>query len=318
MALNERKLADYLAKTGLSFEEAGQSYLFECPKCGRLKLAMRRTDGLSTCWRGCEGMVRVKPEVPLAALQKKKISDVRSELYGFALEGFRMNAALNDDLFVSKIVPPPPTIEWPEGAAPLTGACAGSLYMVSRGVSVEIASQYQVRYCAPKKAVVFPALYDGRLVGWQMRKTYDPQPFVKDGKLIKPLKTKTSANFDRERIFLFENRITSDYAVVAEGPFDALKAHLCGGNVATMGKVVSKGQLDRLWQLGVRRLFWGLDLDAFREIGQLVRRSGAWGEQRRMRPPDGYDLGKMSMEDVLALYKSAPLCNKNAIYTPWS
>jgi hypothetical protein len=49
----------------------------------------------------------------------------------------------------------------------------------------------------------------------------------------------------RDTVLMFQDRLaTSDHAIICEGPVDALKCHLVGGNVATMGKVVSSRQIE--------------------------------------------------------------------------
>ena len=82
---------------------------------------------------------------------------------------------------------------------------------------------------------------------------------------------------------------------------------MCGGNVASLGKAVSRSQFNLLRYSGIKKLYIGLDLDASDEIKRIVREFYGEVELFDMRPPKGKDLGAMTFEEVYKLYKSAPL-----------
>ena len=65
----------------------------------------------------------------------------------------------------------------------------------------------------------------------------------------------------------------SDFAIVAEGPFDGLKFEKVGSNISTMGKVVTEQQLERIYSYGVSKLFLALDDDAAYEINEIVQKT---------------------------------------------
>jgi hypothetical protein len=96
---------------------------------------------------------------------------------------------------------------------------------------------------------------------------------------------------------------------------DALKCHLAGGNVASMGKVVSSQQIALIKASGVRRVYLGLDRDAATETMKLAKAfsdyrdtgDGGMFEVYRLLPAPGYDdLGDMPPELVLEQFRSAP------------
>lgn len=114
---------------------------------------------------------------------------------------------------------------------------------------------------------------------------------------------------------MFSDRINAEHAVLCEGPIDALKAHLCGGNVAALGKGVSSHQLELLKHSGITRLYLALDPDAFVESQNILKLMVQYVEVYDMRPPQPYkDLGEMPMEEVKVLMDQAPKLDANHMF----
>ena len=105
---------------------------------------------------------------------------------------------------------------------------------------------------------------------------------------------------------MFQDQLVdSPHAVICEGPIDAIKADLCGGNVATLGKAVSKEQVDIIKQSGVQKVYIALDPDAGIEALKL-RDAFSGLEIYRLLPEDGYeDLGAMSPDQVYRQFLKA-------------
>ena len=100
--------------------------------------------------------------------------------------------------------------------------------------------------------------------------------------------------------------LNSDHCVLAEGPISSIKAHLCGGNVASMGKDVSDTQLNII-KNRVSKLYLALDPDATTVIERVCRQLHGEMDVFLLMPSDGYeDLGKMSPEQVFEQFKKAP------------
>jgi DNA primase len=122
----------------------------------------------------------------------------------------------------------------------------------------------------------------------------------------KGVKVMSSPRIPRDRCLMFSGRVQQDHALLFEGPVDALKGHLCGGNVASMGAVVTPGQINVLRRKKIRKLYLGHDPDAVQEAVRLVRTYGHEFECFRLEVPSGYkDAGDMSMEEVLEMYRTA-------------
>jgi DNA primase len=176
--------------------------------------------------------------------------------------------------------------------------------MEKRGIPVEVSAQYDLTYWASKQRVIFPIYLDGLVYGYQARTIVNAEPKILGSKGLK-----------RDRLVMFSQRLTGDHAVVCEGPIDALKAHLCGGNVATMGKAVSSKQIELLRSKGVRKLYLALDPDAADETAKLVRDNWQDFEVYQMEVPHPYkDFGEMSFGEVRDCFDAAKRANPAKLF----
>jgi DNA primase len=162
-------------------------------------------------------------------------------------------------------------------------------------------AEYGIVYWPSKRRVVFPVIMDGEVYGYQART-------VLAG--VQP-KILTSTGLKRERVLMFADRIQEGgHAVLCEGPVDAVKCSQMGGNVATMGKHVSDGQIDILRKKKVRRVYLALDPDAAEEMQILVKKLKPDFEVYQIQVPAPYkDLGEMSVEAAYECFLNAQVCN---------
>lgn len=308
-------LAELVENSGVSFRKGSASYVFTCPKCSKKeKLYMRRSNGQFICFYCAETQnFRGKPEFALTELLGISISDIRRKLYGsitpegdamvvFNLQDFWGDDPEPEETYLASIPTPDDfmDLESPQGKEGLD-------YLLTRGISLERAREYRLCYWVTKKRVVFP-VYDGeRFLGYQARLIHGNTEFIgKSGDLVKIPKILTSPGLQRDQIVMFMNRLQgADHVFIAEGPVDAMKAHLCGGNVATMGKSVSTSQLDLIRTSGVKRVYIALDPDAEAEAQGIARRLGDL-ECYRVLPAQGFkDLGEMTEEAVYQQFLEA-------------
>lgn len=311
-------------------EEAGvgrpkhnkKAFILTCPRCEkRDKLYIRKTDGRFVCWYCKEkSNFQGAPEFVFAELTGKSISELRMVLYGH--EGTTGFVSL-DVSFKDYFDDDESTEDLPTGALPHPEVCEspdfrdldsqwgepGAKYLEGRGIPLTLAMEYGIRYWPARSRVVFPVKSKGRLLGWQSR-TIKPDSWIdEDGDLVSIPKALTYEGLAKDRVLMYADRITGDHAVIAEGPMDGLKAHMCGGNVVTLGKAVSLYQLNLLVTSGVSKLYFALDPDASQEVQSLIDKvTNLYGgiKMYDMRPRDSRDLGKMSFEEVYDLYCSAP------------
>jgi hypothetical protein len=322
------RLEAFIRDAGLSFRLTTKSFVFSCPLCGDEEMLwMYRHDGRFKCWKCAETkQFRGAPEFALRELTGQPITVVRAALYGAESVpaslylDVRFGDLVTDDdaelLEDVKVEEDLPDRRWPYHSRPIDHRDAerGAEYLAGRGIPLELAKEYGIRYFPQKRAVAFPAYVGERLVGWQYRIVYPERQIATvihaDGAPVrvgvKNLKIWSddgdAASPDdmapwRDRCVMFANRLqVAEHAVLCEGPVDALKAHLVGGNVASMGKAVSLGQINYLLNAGVRKLYVALDPDAAAEIEPLLRKFEEVPAFQVRLPKGAKDLGAMSLE----------------------
>lgn len=319
------KTKEALENLGVSFRPNSRSWVMSCPRCGKKdKVYVRKTDGQFICWvcRETSGFTG-KPEFLLAELSGRPVGQIRQELYGSnSPTACTLEVTIHDFFGETDDIPvfiPPelPTAEPSPDFRALDSpyGADGADYLRGRGIPLDVALEYGIQYWPSKRSVVFPVLLRGRLLGWQTRYIYNTELLDENDKIIQVPKARTSDGLKKDRTFMFSDRITSDYAVLAEGPVDSLKCHLAGGNICSLGKSVSQTQVEILKNSGISRLYLALDPDAYIESGKLLRELSSCMSVYDMRPPGGYkDLGEMSMRDVRTLFEHAPLLNPRHIF----
>lgn len=328
-------LARLIEESGVSFRQNKRSFIFTCPRCGKKdKLMMFKSDGRFVCWVCAEtSSFKGRPELALTELLGMAMPRIREKIYGDSFADTDANyfeLSLWD--FYGDDPPPQELIRdlkgkpWPLDFFPIDHqhSAKGLAYLQSRGVGLELAMQYKLRYCPVQKRVIFPCYVGEKLVGWQARYILPHEWFDEEtGVMVKIPKILTTG--PRDDILMFQDRLTgSDHAIICEGPVDALKCHLAGGNVATMGKVVSQRQIDIIKGSGVKRVYLALDLDAGTESMKLLTvfndyinllTSPDMFELYKLQPAPGYeDLGAMPVEAVKDSFSSAERLRPGSLF----
>lgn len=337
MATDPESLKKFLDDSGLSFKSGSFSYILDCPRCGKKdKLYIRKSDGRFVCWvcKETENF-QGKAEFVLAELTGSSISDI-----SFALHGVNRNEGSGDRLTgkLKSLYNQPESeddiIEEPvfaETAYPLNyrpiahDFCkSGAEYLAGRGINLETAITYDLHFSPIEKRVVFPVKVSGKLIGWQGRLIVDPAPASADENsekksFVQPkILSSKSLSGKRDRLLMFQdNLVVGGHAILCEGPVDGIKAHLCGGNVVTMGKAVSKAQIDLLYRYKIKKLYLGLDPDAADEKRRIVKLLADDMEIFDMAPPSKnkkVDLGDLTFKEVLDIYQNAPKADCGYIF----
>ncbi len=289
------------------------SWVFTCPMCGSSGCKMYARTGWFTCFscRHVNGM-HGPADLFLAKALGIPRDEAKVRLYGAEGTPMRINFTAPQFLVPEEDEQDlPPHLPWDYHHYPLDHKFAerGAAYLAGRGVPVEVAVQYGVRYSPPERRVYFPLTWHGVQVGWQGRLVVqdwwiDPETGRKKYG-IKALTTLPSGW--RDRLVMFQERLQpGGHAVLGEGPVGTIKAHLCGGNVATMGKVVSRAQIQILKNEGIKTLYLALDPDAADETMRVVRSVAGWMETRLIEiPPNREDTGEMSFEEVYDAFRAA-------------
>jgi hypothetical protein len=306
-------LKEFIRNSGLSYKQTAVSYVFTCPKCNKQnKLYIRKSDGRFRCFY-CYGSVGFhgRADWALSELLNVERKNVASALFGYAdlphslyldinIKDFLTpedNEPLQDDLI---------EVSYPYDYYPIDHkhSARGAAYLEGRGVPLEIAKKYNIRYAPSLLRVIFPVEFQGSLLGWQGRLVVPTEYEDEDGEIKEALKVQNSFGLKRDRIVMFADRVTQEHLILCEGPIDAIKCDRIGGNVATMGKGVSPGQINLIKNSGIKRLYLALDPDAATETSNLVDRlSGDMVIYHMLAAKT--DLGDMDFDEVYDLYRSA-------------
>lgn len=306
------------------YRESGQSFIFACPQCSQRKLYIRKHDGQTTCFhcRGKDNDPGGRPEFALSMLTGESLGEIMGKLYRWTPSHLLQGRIALHELFPSErgdndeilTMPEEPEAELPYDSYPIDDekfSKRGREYLEGRGISMEMAQRYDVRYWTPERKIVFPIIMKGRTVGFQWRtiEKLTPIEVERDGvkKIIMPLKTMTlPKEISRDNVLMFHDRLKgSPHAIVEEGPISAMKADLCGGNVATMGKYVSPRQLDLIQEAGCTKVYLGHDPDAMEDMARIIRTRGL-EEVYHLEVAKGFgDHGDMTPEHVLEMFHRA-------------
>lgn len=310
-------LSDLISEVVGRPKQNSKSFILTCPRCSKKdKLYIRKKDGRFVCWVCAErDGFQGAPEFALTELTGKTIAELRSILYGMETTHGDLHLQIeltdfldsDDEILLPYQQPVDPHPDFRDLDSQY--GAPGAAYLESRGVPIHIAKEYGVVYWPARSRVVFPVVSNGVLLGWQSRTIKPTEEFDEETQqIIKIPKALTYEGLDKAKVLMFADRLkNSPHAVLAEGPIDGIKAHLVGGNVVSMGKVVSQAQLNLLRCSGIRKLYLALDPDASVEAEKIVRKMyGDDIEIYDMRPKPGLDLGAMTFEEVYELYRSAP------------
>ena len=271
MSLRDR-IVEILSESGVAYVEKRNTLRTACPLCKREdKFSILKENGASRCYRAsCDFGKRWFPDwimltmgIPLreARAMLNKDRDDRyeataDEKLGKFRSGFEEREDATDDI---------DEIAWPEFFMTdifSPDSVDGMSYLARRGVTTEMAAKYDLMYSKHYRRVYFPIKMGGFCYGYQGRHVDQ----VEEG-----LRMRNNDGFRRDVLVMFADNLEgSDFAIMAEGPFDALKFDAVGSNICTMGKAVTDKQLDIIKSYGIRKLYLALDDDAAVEMNEIA------------------------------------------------
>lgn len=266
----EEKLEDFIATHGLSTSgRSGRSFIFDCPACnGHKKLYIDKNSGISVCFKAKTDRCP-KPgsraSVALSLLSGLSIKQVNDELFtgktqlfadhievSFDKKRIKLNPAeISDAELPADALP----IEWPE-------SINGLNYLLSRGLVLDQLKSLSVMYSEGLRRVIFPVIIKNSMKGWQ-------------GRSIDPIdKNYRMYNYPgnwRASTCMFLDKCIPDnnYLIIAEGAISSMKFKDVGNYIATMGKSISKAQLQAVVDFGATNIYLALDRDAFDKIDKI-------------------------------------------------
>lgn len=337
---DEEKLREFIEGQGLSHKKNSRSYVFDCPRCrGKQKLYMEVRGGRFKCMK-CASVERFqgRPEFALADLALMSLREVRAALYGANFTGVAIELDIElatffgeDDIIDSDAV------DIPTMAFPLTyydlshpHAKRGVEYLAGRGIDLELAKAYHLRFSPEERRVIFPVELGERLVGWQKRTIVPHEVFdLIEERTFTAAKMLSSKDVPTAHVVMFANNLVgSEHVVICEGPIDAIKMHKAGGNVATMGKSVGQGQIKTLRNptrlsceqvsvlstSGIKKVYLALDPDAARETSRLVREFSDLETYVVRLPKGAKDVGELSLDEAYRCFLNAEPASPGKVY----
>lgn len=298
------------------FGQTYRSYILRCPRCGHDKLYVDKTAGQCKCFH-CATPTQPAHRA-LVDVYRRTPQDLSQILYGIVVVGATVDDGWLDlgdywdgeqeEKVLDTEIQYPPVIArdpmWIDIAAP--EARVGAAYLAGRGVPLEVATQYGIGWSAEEQRVLFPIAVGGLLRGWQGRYIHPTESITTQGRVIRIPKAKTTGKVGG-KCFMFQDRLlVSEHAIWTEGPLDCIKCHLLGGNVAGMGKAITQQHLDIILRSGSKKLYIGLDRDAYKEVGRIVEQMSGKMAVYRLLPPDHRDdLGDCTMEEMVEQFRIA-------------
>ena len=311
--LNADKIKTIIEDLGFDYRERPRTIFTTCPGCDQDdKLSILKDGGSTICYRGSCSFGGPRPFIEWVMLTKGCDRQQAINLvYGepdqpIEQGGLKLNLSRPDKQGVREMLQP---IPWPPPFAltlDKSDAAPGAGYLANRGVAPELAASYGITYDIASRRVVFPVVMNMFVYGWQAR-AIDP---VAPGDRMR-----NNPGFQRARCVLFLDRLQPGKpAIIAEGPFDALKFHLCGGNVSTMGKNVSSEQLALILARRPSAIYLALDDDAAAEMRDVAKRVSI--PVFRVRVPETAvercrqvgkkaDFGECTMEECMQAFRDA-------------
>ena len=266
MSLEER-IKEIIVDQGLDYNERPRTLYTTCPSCGRSdKCSIIKENGATICYHGgCEfGRAWFQDWLSLTA--GISIKEARKQIYD---NGFDFKETLSLNLGLDKkenVVELDPT-KWPVGGfleLNSPEAADGVAYLKGRGVSIELAKYYDIRYSPWFRRVVLPIKMNGEVYGWQARAI---------DKVDDIDRMRNNTGFRKDQLLMFQDGLKNhNSALLFEGPFDALKFHGFGGILCSMGKNISDTQIKLINDSDVDFVYLGLDPDASEELRQLTRK----------------------------------------------
>ena len=177
----------------------------------------------------------------------------------------------------------------------------GVQYLLNRGCWMFTMDYYRIHYCPSMKRVIFPLWHDGGYVGWQGR----------DISGEADLRYMTSKGFSKSKYLMGHENINKDanydHVILTEGPVDCMRVAFLRNAVCSMGKIISRNQIELLRNLPkVKKIYLALDPDAFDVFDAVATELKPEKEVYLMQPPEGRkDFGECTDEEIMKAFKDA-------------
>ena len=291
------KIEQILTEHGYPFTENEKSLVTTCVQCGKEKhFYVFKDGGYGTCMK-CG--YQAGPEAIVVVLTGCSFKDAKDILQtGKPIQsGNRLIPNLTPK--INKSISNLNEFPLPVNFFPLQPKFEQAWkYVTDRGVMEKIIQRYDLRWSPEQRRVFFPIKIRGKCYGYQGR----------DVTGNSELPYWSPKGFSKSRVLLGYDQFEADkdYLVMSEGPFDMLKLAALGNTVCTMGKNVSRDQLELIKEFPITKLYLALDPDAFDLFDSIAQTFEPEIEVHIMTPPsDRKDFGACTTEEVLRAFLDA-------------
>ncbi len=296
-------LESILKEHSVTFKTNERSLILTCPQCGKEKhYYLFKETGVGKCMK-CgvvlppHVLVGMLLDVDYAAAKRMLEVGEHPDANEPITNPLSASLLTQADVFVPKV------FAIPANFYPLDSphSLSGLEYVLGRGVDPEVAKKYGLMYCPWMKRVVVPVFEGGKCLGWQARDVTGQQE----------LRINSPEGFDKSKTLLGYGQALQDranHSIIVEGPFDMLKIAHLGGAMCSFGKEISRTQIDLVKRLPAKRVYLGLDPDAFDYIDRYVGDFRPDKEVWLFQPPSNRkDFGECTKKEVDEAWKNSIL-----------
>jgi len=176
-------------------------------------------------------------------------------------------------------------------------------YLKKRNIRAEEIIKFDLRYSPSMKRIIIPVYTHGKCVGWQGRDITGESelPYL------------SPSGFKRGSALMGLDKLNPklDYIILSEGPFDFLKLSCYSNVVCSMGKQITKQQLQLIKNTKFKKIYLALDPDAFDLFDKIAYELKPDKELYLMTPPEHYkDFGECNITEIKHAFKSASKYNR--------
>lgn len=300
-------------REGVHYKPTVNSLMIRCPSCekDKKKRAVRKTNGGNKCYYCGNYMSFTELLKKLQGYSTEEIANkygLQANVAETIQEDYsdiflNIESILADKSEEEKKIVTLTDVTLDAFFIPIEQSKEGMEYLIKRGVkSPKIWIDYDIHFHKIMGGPVFPVKLYGKTVGWQCRKI-NP---TKDGPRMLSMpgewKSKTLLNYD--------NGCLSEEVGLFEGPFDALAAESAGlVSMATLGKIISKRQIELLKECGASKIYLGFDPDAYLEVRDFCRDLCKHKDVYRLVVPEHRDdFGDCTPEEIRFAKENAEPC----------
>lgn len=281
----------------LDYNENKTHYILKCPMCSKEKLYIDKEKHLFICFRcGIKGGATTL----ITYLKNISYSEASRLFYGERRVGIELDEEffkILDDIHykLKEKNKKQKIIYLPNNCHPISFYNENDdvyIYLKNRDITSLHNVLFDIGYSSLLNRVIFPIFYNYELVGWQARAIYDEQApkilnntgFVKSNYLY---------NYDTVKNINVKN------IILTEGIIDCIKANDILPSIAIFGKTISQKQLNFIIELGLDKIYIGLDPDAKRQSENIAQKlKGFINNVFILDIPENRDLGDSSMKEI--------------------